>query len=353
VLVIVALCFACCNVRATTVQDEIFGDSFDGFDVGGCDSGLPSASTDAAQYAAAIDLCQTTTEPGDTPGLISAALTQASGSATPAAMSRRIRTSFGSGLSPRLGSAMVALSTGVAVVQGESGYMAFQPGLDTGTFSAAPADWLTANGGAFPGVAGCPPALSALAYNSVMLTLRIRVPGNARSFSLSANFLGADFPEYVCSQFNDIFVVLLDSSYAGASANPQDKNLATYVAPGASRYPLGVNLARNDTGLFSQCVNGVTGCSSMNTGQITTCQSTSQLAGTGMDTADPGNCDANSLLGGGTGWLSIRGNVVPGETITLRLAIWDVGDGTYDSLVLLDNFRWSYNEVTPGVASDF
>jgi hypothetical protein len=38
-----------------------------------------------------------------------------------------------------------------------------------------------------------------------------------------------------------------------------------------------------------------------------------------------------------------------GETITLRFAIWDSGDGFYDSLVLLDAFEWV---VRPPVAPD-
>lgn len=45
----------------------------------------------------------------------------------------------------------------------------------------------------------------------------------------------------------------------------------------------------------------------------------------------------------------IRGNVVPGEVIELRLAIWDTGDGFFDSDVVLDHFRWSFDVVAPGV----
>ena len=41
-----------------------------------------------------------------------------------------------------------------------------------------------------------------------------------------------------------------------------------------------------------------------------------------------------------TGWLQTRSNVVAGEEITLRFAIWDTGDEVLDSTVLLDNFRW-------------
>jgi hypothetical protein len=68
-----------------------------------------------------------------------------------------------------------------------------------------------------------------------------------------------------------------------------------------------------------------------------------------MDTAAAG-CGASNLAGGGTDWLVIRGNVVPGEIIELRFALWDTADGIYDSVVLLDNFAWSPNTVTPGTS---
>ncbi len=46
-----------------------------------------------------------------------------------------------------------------------------------------------------------------------------------------------------------------------------------------------------------------------------------------------------------------KGNVLPGEEITLRLAVWDANDGVMDSLVLLDAFEWSPTTITPGTTS--
>ena len=48
---------------------------------------------------------------------------------------------------------------------------------------------------------------------------------------------------------------------------------------------------------------------------------------------------------GATGWLRTRSNIVPGEDITIRFAIWDGADEALDSTVLIDNFAWS---ATPG-----
>lgn len=247
---------------------------------------------------------------------------------------------------------MVVLSTGAAAAPGQTNpsYAAFVPGLDTLTTSPAPADWLAANGNAFPNAPGCPqPTGAPTVYNPVMLTLNIHVPDNAHSFSVGASFLSAEYAEYVCSPFNDMFVALLDSGYSGLPANPADKNLAFFRSPANLVYPIGVNLAFGNTGLFAQCQNGATGCSvGAVSGSTTTCVGTAGLAGTGMDIIDPGNCVANSPRGGGTDWIELRGNVEPGEVVALRLAIWDTSDGSWDSLVLLDAFRWSVDTVEPG-----
>jgi hypothetical protein len=90
-------------------------------------------------------------------------------------------------------------------------------------------------------------------------------------------------------------------------------------------------------------------------GNVSTCLATTDLVGTGFDRLNPnakftgevGYCDANNLLGAATGWWTLRGNVQPGETMELRLAIWDTADAYYDSVVLLDGFQWS---VAPAVA---
>ena len=42
----------------------------------------------------------------------------------------------------------------------------------------------------------------------------------------------------------------------------------------------------------------------------------------------------------GTRWLSTTAPVVPGETITLVLAIFDLQDNQLDSYVFLDNWQW-------------
>src|SRR5690606_14288452 len=75
------------------------------------------------------------------------------------------------------------------------------------------------------------------------------------------------------------------------------------------------------------------------------------LAGTGFDVVD-GGCgtppNSSDLAGGGTGWLTTAGNVVPGEIMELRVAARDTSDAFFDSLVMLDNWLWNLSPASPG-----
>ena len=335
-----------------------------------CDGGLASNSADAIEYAKAIDICEVTTEdpplPEKTWGVISGGFFRANGAGAPIAASRSIRTGFGSGVGPLAGSSLAVLSTGTAAAQAapnnaNPAWAAFQTGQDMGptiTDSAFPADWYAANGNVLPNAPGCPEPAGAQAQDPIMLKLRVRAPTNARSFEVSVFFYSAEYPEWVCSAYNDFFLTLLDSSFVpgpGESPNPADKNLAFYDPPpaGGPVYPVGVNLA--NTGLFTQCVNGPTGCAGAAPSSNASCVGIDQLVGTGFDVESPpapilvpAECQPADKAGGGTGWLKTSGNVVPGETIELRFVIWDTSDSIYDSLVLVDDFRWSLTPSTPG-----
>ena len=314
-----------------------------------CDQGLSSGTAMATDFAKAIDICQTATMADKKWGVISAALTLPDGNGTPDAVAHSIRAHFGSGVLPQGGVSMALLSTGAAAGKGDTNPAYHDFVSYTGTKSSGfPADFLMANNGSLPNAPGCPDPGGTTANDPVMLTLTVRVPSNAHSFSIKSNFFSAEFPEWTCSAYNDFFVILLDSMYTGSPANPMDKNLAFYTAPGTTNnYPVGVNLAFGNTGLFTQCVNGSTGCSGVS-GNISTCVGTAELMQTGFDDPDPYECDTNSLKGGGTGWLTTSGNVVPGEIIKLRIAIWDTSDHAYDSLAVIDAFTWSVDSSQPG-----
>jgi hypothetical protein len=318
-----------------------------------CDQGLPTNSGLAMDYARGMDLCQQATQNDKRWGVIGAELTLADGTGVPATKSHAIRPRFGTGVTPRVGNSLILLSTGAAAGKGDTNpsYQDFQnvsaPGNNTS--SAFPQDFFAANGNRLPNAPGCAPPDGNAAMDPVMLTLTIRVPTNAKSFKLQTNFFSSEYPEYTCSKYNDFFVVLLDSIYSGPNPNPSDKNLAFYQPMGSTvKYPVGVNLASGNTGLFTQCVNGRIGCAVGGSGSITTCTSTAQLAGTGLDTDAYGSCNSNSLEGGGTGWLLTSGNVKPGELIKLRIAIWDTSDHVLDSIAAIDGFEWSVDLAEPG-----
>ena len=46
------------------------------------------------------------------------------------------------------------------------------------------------------------------------------------------------------------------------------------------------------------------------------------------------------VYGGGSGWLTAKFPVTPGEQIQMRVIIADTFDGLKDSAVLLDDMRW-------------
>jgi hypothetical protein len=182
-----------------------------------------------------------------------------------------------------------------------------------------------------------------------MLRLRLRAPTNVKAFSFNSYFVSAEYPEYVCTTYNDQFVALVDTPNGTPSPipNPIDKNLMTYSANN-QKWPIGINIAHGTT-LFSVC----------NVGQLATCNGAqvsagscslgdAQLKGTGFEAPNGQSCN----IGGGTYWLTSAGNVVPGDIVELRIAVWDVGDSAYDSDALIDGFKWLANATLPGTGGN-
>lgn len=307
-----------------------------------CDGGLISSTGDPMAYARALDLCATSSEDAVNWGVIDAELTLADGTGTPLSVQRSIRQQFGDVLVPSGGENMIVLSSGHAAASGQNApnFASFEQGADLGTSVNAPLLVPASCPGITPG--------NNVANDSVMLTLRMRVPTNARSFSAKMYFFSAEYPEWVCSNYNDFFVTLLDSE---SPENPDDSNIAVYD-DGDQLWPVGLNIIEVAPGLFGACQSGQVGCQGELSPWQHDCEGdVGELAGTGFDLIDVTNsCNgADFPVGGGTGWLEMSGNVEPGEVAEIRFAIWDAGGHLFDALVLLDDWQWSLDAASPGV----
>jgi hypothetical protein len=308
-----------------------------------CSDGLAYTSQNASDYAQAIEICHNTTASPPLPdkrwGLISAEFRLADGTGSPASQAHAIVTSFGSVLGPRKNGNFAYLSTGLAATPSQPYYMQGTP--QPGTEMLAPGPL---NGGyplpnGFPtNKEGCPTPAGA-AFDPVNLKLTIRVPTNTRSFQFDHAFFSAEYPEYACTVYNDIWAVLLTTGAAGI-ANNKD------IVFDAQGTPDSVNF-----NFFDRCVAGPTGCDGTVPGFNFCAGGTAELAGTGFGDPDSPCNGIASSIGGGTGWLTTGAPVVPGETMVIEFMVWDSSDPIYDSAAIFDYFRWNQYPVTVATPS--
>ncbi|UJR81423.1 choice-of-anchor L domain-containing protein [Sandaracinus amylolyticus] len=295
-----------------------------------CDVGLALASEDASDGARAVGLCHFTTETTREWGVLSARWTRADGTGTPLDPRQHgLMPQFGV-LTARGGGTMLALSSGAARAPSQPGFTSGcdEYGLDQG--GAWPAG-LERTSPACPGVTGGD------VYDPIALEVRLRVPTNAAGLQFESNFFTYEYPYYICSEYNDFFVVLMEPRPGGS----RDGNIVFDAA--------GNKVSVNST-LLRACTPGTHG------GRTFACDlGTESLADTSYD--DSADCGQNPDLpvpprgpiGASTGWLRTQVQVEGGSIITLRFAIWDAGDPDLDSLTLIDSFTWLVED--PGEAS--
>lgn len=278
-----------------------------------CDGSLALGSTDGVDGAKAIGLCKM--QNGQSWGLVNAryatADNQPLANFDPQGIGHGILTGFGPNVHPQEGKKLLALSSGTARQPTDSGYQPVS-GFDKGYSNTPPPG--------FPKESpSCPGVTSGEPHDSAALEVTVKVPSNAKSLSFNLNFYTYEYPDFICSEYNDFFVALLNPP----PAMQPDGNIS-FDAMG--------NLISVNAGFLQVCSPTSTG------GKTFTCPlGTSQLSGTGFDTDMFGSPVQNSAA---TGWLQTTSPVEPGSTIKLRFAIWDSGDGILDSTVLLDNFTW-------------
>ncbi|MSP24787.1 MAG: hypothetical protein EXR75_06395 [Myxococcales bacterium] len=264
-----------------------------------CDTGLMIGDLDPLKGAAAIGLCKQATMANKFAGVLSAAYVRADG--TPAAPGSAVGLldTFGPNVKPREGSAILGLSSGRA-----------RDASDPDNCGALTCSALG------PGVA--PPGFpqdvpncsgSTNINDDVGLEVVLRAPTNATGYSFDFDFYSFEYPEWVCTSFNDQFIALVDPAPMGS--------INGNISFDSKKNPVSVNIA-----FFDVC----DGCA----------LGTGEMEGTGFNKWD----DA-----GATSWLVTQAPVTGGTTLKVRFAIWDTGDSAWDSTVLVDNFKWI---ATPG-----
>ena len=309
-------CAARINPNAWDIAGNSIDDDCDGTPdnaVTVCDGALPPGG-DAAAHAKALGLCKTAESSTDW-GVTSAAFMRANGTtACNDSKQYYISNGFGTGNSPTSGSQMVVYSSGTARDADDSGWvMPNGSGYNAGT-SSTPAYSIPAAAGCSSGTTG---------KDSCGLKVTLRAPSNVQSFSFNFNFFTSEYPEWLCSSYNDAFVAY----YLGSLNNAPNKNIS-FDKQGN---PVSVN-----NGFFDIPAGWPPPSSGTHT----------KLNGTGFDGVCGNNHSGstykpNSICGGSTGWLVTTAPVKAGEEITLHFSIWDTGDNQWDSTVLIDNFAWS------------
>lgn len=309
-----------------------------------CDANL-SAAGPASDFAKALGICQLAG--GGKWGLISATYTQGYNSTTPpAAGQHAISPSFGSTLTPREGKSLGVMSSGYAYNCDDPSQTATCAGMNgSGDPYFKGGVPMTGPGTSPPGypksTTSCPVAKN---VNDVSgITLQVLVPKNAQGFSFDFDFFSGEWPDYVCTQFNDSFVGWLNSAAWNGLNNDGDLNTSFDMMGN----PINVNNA-----FFSHCTPGtMLGCNGLaGGGGTSTCSGgPAELQGTGF--YNLGNwCGSQSTGGGSTGWLTTKAPVKGAEVITLQFIVWDTGDQAYDSSVLLDNLTWYGTTPMAGTA---
>ncbi|MBX3259931.1 MAG: choice-of-anchor L domain-containing protein [Labilithrix sp.] len=261
-----------------------------------CDSDLPQSGSDAFDGAKAIGLCKKADPDGVEWGVVSAKWVRPDGTSLSNMVGVGILKQFGVN-APQLGGSMLAISSGEAR---EGAPETTDKGYSHGTPSGYPKE-----------SPACPGVTTGTARDGAALELKIRVPSNAQSFSYQQNFFTQEYPVFICSQYNDFFVTMLDPIPDGL----EDGNIAF----DQDTNPISVN-----NSLLQVCESGT------HKGKFFPCPlGTDTLSGTGFEGA------------AATGWLTTSAPVTPGTEITIRFAIWDSGDGRLDSTTLIDDFRFS------------
>jgi hypothetical protein len=267
-----------------------------------CDDNLTLENVDPVAGAQAIDLCQLATPNDKKWGVLSAQYVRANGGPAAPALNVGILNGFGPNVNVQGGQRMLGLSSGRVRIPGQPGACGGISCTGSGVGSAPPG---------FPqDVPGCPGMQNI--NDDIGLEIKLRAPKNATGYSFFFDFYSFEFPEFVCTSYNDQFIALVSP--------PPPGSIDGNISFDTQNNPVSVNIAFFEVCNFDQFYP-----------QFPCALGPGELQGTGFDTWD----DA-----GATSWLKTTAPVTGGEEFTIRFATWDTGDSAWDSTVLIDKFRW-------------
>jgi hypothetical protein len=290
-----------------------------------CDMGLALNDLDPMAGAKAIDLCQTAM-PGDMKwGVLEAKYVRANGQPGNPSFQTGILDNFGPNVNVQKGERMLGLSSGHARRPSDPNACGHGSCSISGFGSPPPG---------FPqDVPGCTGGSNI--NDDAALELKLRAPTNATGYKFFFKFYSIEFPEWVCTTYNDQFIALVNPPPMGS--------INGNISFDSASNPVSVNVAFFDVCDPNGVGNFASVCGGCKPVPNPYCPSgVAELQGNGFDGAWG---DA-----GGTSWLQTAAPIGPGEEFTIRYAVWDTGDTALDSTVVIDGFEWiaSGGTVTVG-----
>lgn len=233
---------------------------------------------------------------------------------------------FGPNNLPREGKALLAISSGTARRVGDPDHV--HRNFDKGYVSNAPFG--------FPKESPtCPGVKTASPHDATGLEIEFVAPTNAQGISFDFNFFTYEWPQFICTTYNDFFVANL--TYADNLKFPMGQTDGNVSFDGGMN-PISVNNAFLDVCGCSGGAPCATPPPPKATIKTFDCILGKKLVtGTDFETDDA----SVGWTNGATGWLRTNAPVEPGKKFTIRLVTYDSSDGKVDSLTLIDNWKWS------------
>lgn len=165
------------------------------------------------------------------------------------------------------------------------------------------------------------------AHDLIYFTFEVTVPDGTFGYEVDLAWFSAEFPRLVQQPNNDLFVWWQSSdAFTG--------NVATFEGAPMSATGLQPYLTAPGTGAA--------------TGNVALLQDTGFEGSTSSQCTFAWGTYSDCPNGATTGWMTLSAPVQPGETVQIVAALFDQGDRTLDTTVLIDNWRWSCGGCEPG-----